>query len=83
MKWQKWLVSLFAAAMMSVQVFAGVNLNTADAEELTTLKGVGSATAAKIIEYRKDHRFKSIEEIMNIKGIGEKTFAKIKADLEV
>lgn len=75
--------ALLAALVTSVQLMAGVNLNTASAEALTSLKGIGPSTAEKIIEYRKEHRFDSVEDIMNIKGIGEKTFLKIKDELEV
>ena len=75
--------AVLAALMISMPLFAGVNLNTATAEELESLKGIGPSTAAKIIEYRNEHKFNSIEDIMNVKGVGEKTFLKIKDDLEV
>jgi competence protein ComEA len=56
-----------------------VNLNTATANELATLPGVGPAVAARIIEYReKNGAFKKIEDLMNVRGIGEKTFLKLK-----
>ena len=43
-----------------------------------TLNGIGESKAQKIIEYRTQTPFKSIEEIMNVKGIGEKLFEKNK-----
>lgn len=50
-----------------------VNINTADASELDRLPGVGPATAAKILEYRKAHGgFASVDELMAVKGIGPK-----------
>jgi competence protein ComEA len=56
-----------------------INLNTADAETLQLLNGVGPATAQKIIDYRSAHgQFKRIEDIMNVSGIGQKTFEKLK-----
>ena len=56
-----------------------VDINTADAEALTSLNGIGPKTAEKIIEYRNTNGlFESREEIMNVKGIGESTFEKIK-----
>ena len=55
-----------------------ININTADAEELVKLKGVGEKTAEKIIEYREQCPFESIEDIMNVSGIGEKKFEDIK-----
>jgi len=79
----KRVAAAFAALVMGVQLMAGVNLNTASAEELASLKGIGPSTAAKIVEYRKAHKFNTVEDIMNVKGIGEKTFVKIKDDLEV
>ena len=56
-----------------------VNLNTATAEQLDRLPGVGAKTAALIIEYRqKNGGFKKIEDLMNIRGIGEKSFLKLR-----
>lgn len=61
-----------------------VNLNTAPAEQLERLPGVGPSTAARIIEYRqKNGGFKKIEELMNVRGIGEKAFLKMKSHLTV
>jgi len=61
-----------------------VNLNTATAEQLETLPGIGPATAKTIIEHRtKIGKFTKIEEIINLKGIGEKKFQKIKDRLVI
>ena len=61
-----------------------VNLNTATAEQLESLPGIGPASAKSILEYReKVGKFNRIEEIINIKGIGEKKFLKIKNRLTV
>jgi competence protein ComEA len=61
-----------------------VNINTAPAEQLERLPGVGPKTAARIIEYRqKNGGFKKIEELMNVRGIGEKAFLKMKPQLTV
>lgn len=50
-----------------------ININTATAEELTQLKGVGEAIAAKIVAYREENGpFSSPEDLMNVKGIGPK-----------
>ncbi len=60
-----------------------VNINTATLAELDTLPGVGLATAKKIIAYREDKHFESIEEIMEVKGIGKVKFAKMKERITV
>jgi competence protein ComEA len=52
---------------------AKVNLNTATAEQLDTLAGVGPATAAKILAHRQQHGgFGSVEELGDVPGIGER-----------
>jgi competence protein ComEA len=56
-----------------------INLNTATADELESLPGVGAQMAARILEYRQKHgAFKKVEDLMNVKGIGEKGFLKLK-----
>ena len=50
-----------------------VNINTASAQQLTALPGVGEKMAARIVEYRqKQGGFKNVQELMNVRGIGEK-----------
>ena len=60
-----------------------ININTASADELKTLTGVGDVTAEKIIEYRSKKAFKSKEDIMSVDGIGSKTYEKIKDRITV
>ena len=60
-----------------------ININTASADELKTLTGVGDVTAEKIIEYRSKKAFKSKEDIMSGDGIGSKTNEKIKDRITV
>lgn len=56
-----------------------INLNTADAGQLSTLSGIGQSKAEAIVAYREEHGgFTSIEELMNVEGIKEGTFSKIK-----
>jgi competence protein ComEA len=53
-----------------------VNINTAGAEELDTLPGVGPSTAAAILEFRREHGpFQRIEDLLEVRGIGEKKLA--------
>lgn len=72
------------AASFSPEPDSGlININTASAEELKTLSGIGDVTAEKIIEYRSSTAFKSKEDIMSVDGIGSKTYEKIKDDITV
>ena len=60
-----------------------VNINTASKEDLMTITGIGESKAIKIIEYRKNNKFKTIEDIKNVDGFGESTFEKIKEFITV
>ncbi len=52
-----------------------ININTATADELTALPGIGETLAARIVSYREQHGpFTQIDEIMNVSGIGEGKF---------
>jgi len=55
-----------------------VNINTADAEELCTLPGIGESRAEAIISYRnKTGGFDTIEQIMEVEGIKSGMYSKI------
>lgn len=60
-----------------------INVNTATVEELTSLPGIGPATAAKIVEYREAHPFATVEEILEVKGIGPAKYEAIKDRISV
>ncbi len=56
-----------------------LNINTATAEELSALDGIGDSIAQKIIAYREENGdFSDISEIMNVKGIGKSKYEAIK-----
>ena len=55
-----------------------VNLNSAGAEELQRLPGIGPAMAERILAYRKEAgRFQEVAELREVPGIGAKKFAKL------
>lgn len=61
-----------------------VNINTASANDLDSLPGIGPAIAKRIIDLRtRRGPFKAIEEIMLVEGIKQKTFEKIKIYIRV
>lgn len=49
-----------------------VDLNTASADQLIALPGVGPATAQAILDHRgRTGRFRSVEDLLEVRGIGE------------
>lgn len=60
-----------------------IDINSALKEELMSLPGIGEVLADRIIEYRENNKFNSIEEIQNVPGIGLKKFEGIEELIEV
>ncbi len=54
-----------------------LDLNKASAEDLMYIKGIGKATANKIVEYARTVGFHSVEDLLNISGIGSSKLAMI------
>lgn len=64
--------------------FAGViNLNTATAQELERLPGVGPSKANKILEHRQRKPFRTVAELVRVKGFGAKTLQRLRPFLTV
>jgi competence protein ComEA len=60
-----------------------VNLNTAPADLLSLLPGVGPAKAGAIVTYRTRRPFRTVDELVRIKGIGRKMVRGLRPHLAV
>ena len=75
---------VFLAPTVSFTAPAQVNLNTATAEQLETLPGIGPDLAQRILDYRTDNGpFKNVDGLLNVKGIGEGKLAKLRDQIMV
>jgi competence protein ComEA len=84
---QQVLVSQLAAAVeapgstteAAAPATALVNINTASAEDLETLPGIGEVLAATIVQYRDEHGpFTSVDQLVDVSGIGEVTLEELR-----
>jgi competence protein ComEA len=58
---------------------AAINLNTATADQLDTLPGVGEVTAQRILDWREQSGpFTAVEQLRDVDGIGETRFARLR-----
>lgn len=60
-----------------------VNLNTADAQLLNMLPGVGMASAERIIARRERRPFRRPEELVRVKGFGARRFQRVRPYVSV
>jgi|SRR5579862_5999898 len=61
-----------------------VNINTASAAELGSLKGIGDAKAKEILEYReKNGPFRSVDDLRQVHGIGNKLLESLRPHITV
>jgi competence protein ComEA len=68
-----------AAAGAAAAPGVPLDLNTATAEQLDELDGIGHATAQQIVDYREAHGgFGSVEELDQVPGIGETRLAALR-----
>ena len=75
---------LLSGLMFCMQVWAVVDLNTANQAQLEGVNGIGPAKAKAIIDYRtKNGAFKSVDDLDKVSGFGKATITKIKAEVSV
>ena len=56
-----------------------ISINTATAQELCTLPGIGAATAERIVKFREENGlFAQLTDLMLVSGIGEKKYEQLK-----
>jgi competence protein ComEA len=76
--------SAFAAGAPAAAPAGVVNINTADASQLSLLPRVGLKAAQRIVDYRTQNGpFHKTTDLMQVKGFGEKTFERISAYITV
>ncbi|MFT0212069.1 helix-hairpin-helix domain-containing protein [Pseudomonas sp. F1_0610] len=74
---KKRLLALSLALYLPFMVFANntesININTASAQELQSLKGIGPTKAQAIVDFRDANGpFKTADELIEVPGIGVK-----------
>ena len=82
---RKFIIALVGATVIGAgAAMASVNLNTATAQQLETLNGVGPAKAQAIIAYRTQNGpFKSVQDLSKVPGLTQPTVAKLASELTV
>jgi competence protein ComEA len=81
---QQVLVAEGAAASSSPGGSAQLDLNTATAQDLDALPGIGPVLADRIVSWRTEHgRFGSVDQLREVSGIGESKYQSLKAKVRV
>lgn len=81
---KKILLAVLIVLFFCGAAFAKVNINTASAEELATLNGIGKVKAEAIITWRTENGgFKTVDDLLKVKGIGAKTMEKLRDNVTV
>ncbi len=78
-----WILAIVLGAVLAAAQkeppAAPVNINTASAEQLATLPGIGPSMAKAIINFRtRNGPFRRVEELLIIKGMSKKKLAKLR-----
>jgi competence protein ComEA len=65
------------------QLVGVVNVNSASAEELEMLPGIGASKAAAVVSFRETEKFTTTDDLVKVKGIGGKLLQNIQAYITV
>jgi competence protein ComEA len=61
-----------------------LNINTASAQELATIKGIGPAKAKAIVDHREANgAFKSVDDLKMVRGIGDNLLEQLRPQVTV
>ena len=60
-----------------------VNIQTASAEQLQLLPGIGPSKADAIVAQRERRAFRRVEDILRVRGVGRATFRRLRTMLTV
>src|SRR5690606_12312990 len=60
-----------------------VNIQTASAQQLELLPGVGPSKAQAIVSQRERRAFRRVEDILRVRGIGRATFRRLRPMITV
>ena len=72
-----------AAGAAPAESSARVDLNSASADELARLPGIGPAKAEAIIRHRAEEPFRQPEDLRKVKGVGDKLYDRLKDKITV
>jgi competence protein ComEA len=72
-----------AAGAAPVDTAHRVDLNSASADDLARLPGIGPAKAQAIIQHRTQEPFAKPEDLRKVKGIGAKLYDRVKEQVTV
>ncbi|MDR2014566.1 MAG: helix-hairpin-helix domain-containing protein [Azoarcus sp.] len=80
----RFLILALALSPMAAMAANLVNINTAGVATLRHVKGLNTARANAIVEYRETNgRFTSVNQLVRVRGIGSKTLEKVRPHVTV
>lgn len=76
---RNWDAATPATVVSDNKTYGKININTATAEQLSMLPGIGATTAENIVAYRNENGvFISLDDLLKVKGFGEKRLEQLK-----